>query len=414
MKLIKKSEKTKRKDIIFVLTQDLESPSGLGRYFPLAKNLIKQGLSVCIATLHSNYGALEQRQFIKEGIHVAYVAQMHVKKENNTTKYFTSQALLWISIKATWKLLKYMVLNPANVIVIGKPHPMNSIAGLIGGHLMGAKIILDCDDYEAASNYFASSWQRWVVRTFENLMPKLVNKITTNTIYNQNRMVKLGVPVKKINYLPNGVDQERFQNTNQIKNIPTIESLHQKDNQIIAYIGSLNLDNHPVDLLLTAFRIIIEQISQVKLLIVGGGKDLNLLSDLTKEMDIDNDVIFVGRVSPDSVPYYYQLADVSVDPVNNTDAAKGRCPLKMFESWAMNTPFVTSDVGDRRTLAGTPPAILLSDPGNPADLAEKIIALLQNTRYQKLMSKLGYERVQEYYWRNILHRSLMIFKRFEI
>jgi len=131
-------------------------------------------------------------------------------------------------------------------------------------------------------------------------------------------------------------------------------------------------------------------------------------------MDIDNDVIFVGRVSPDSVPYYYQLADVSVDPVNNTDAAKGRCPLKMFESWAMNTPFVTSDVGDRRTLAGTPPAILLSDPGNPADLAEKIIALLQNTRYQKLMSKLGYERVQEYYWRNILHRSLMIFKRFEI
>jgi len=86
----------------------------------------------------------------------------------------------------------------------------------------------------------------------------------------------------------------------------------------------------------------------------------------------------------------------------------------MFESWAMNTPFVTSDVGDRRTLAGTPPAILLSDPGNPADLAEKIIALLQNTRYQKLMSKLGYERVQEYYWRNILHRSLMIFKRFEI
>jgi len=410
MKLIKISEKTKRKDIVFVLTQDLESPSGLGRYFPLAKNLIKQGLSVCIATLHSNYGALEQRQFTKEGIHVAYVAQMHVKKGNNTTKYFSPLSLIWISIKATWRLLKYVILNPANVIVIGKPHPMNSIAGLIGGHLMGAKIILDCDDYEAASNYFASSWQRWVVRTFENLTPKLVNKITTNTIYNQNRMVKLGVPAKKINYLPNGVDQERFQNTNQIKNIPTIESLQQKDNQIIAYIGSLNLDNHPVDLLLTAFRIIIEQISQVKLLIVGGGKDLNLLHNLAKDMNIDNDVIFVGRVSPDLVPHYYQIADVSVDPVNNTDAAKGRCPLKMFESWAMNTPFVTSDVGDRSFLAGKTQSTLLSEPGNPDDLAAKIISILRDPKQASLMRVSGSVRVKKFYWCNIVQNHLDIFK----
>jgi len=131
---------------------------------------------------------------------------------------------------------------------------------------------------------------------------------------------------------------------------------------------------------------------------------------LTKEMDIDNDVIFVGRVSPDSVPYYYQLADVSVDPVNNTDAAKGRCPLKMFESWAMNTPFVTSDVGDRSFLAGKTQSTLLSEPGNPDDLAAKIISILRDPKQALLMRVSGSVRVKKFFWCNIVQNHLDIFK----
>ena len=37
---------TANKKIMFLLTQDLQSPSGIGRYFPLCKDLARQGYDV--------------------------------------------------------------------------------------------------------------------------------------------------------------------------------------------------------------------------------------------------------------------------------------------------------------------------------------------------------------------------------
>ncbi len=46
--------------ILFLLTQDLDSPSGAGRYQPMAKYLTKLGHQVTIAALHSNYFSLKR------------------------------------------------------------------------------------------------------------------------------------------------------------------------------------------------------------------------------------------------------------------------------------------------------------------------------------------------------------------
>jgi glycosyltransferase involved in cell wall biosynthesis len=397
----KKNNTRTRKSILFLLTQDLESPSGLGRYFPLCKNLVKQGFSVKVAALHSNYRSLEKRRFENAGVSISYVAQMHVKKENNQTEYFNVLQLLCYSIKATWRLLLYALNNPTDIIVIGKPHPMNSIAGLIGGKFNRARIILDCDDYEAESNYFSSSWQQSVIRFFENTMPKLVHHVTSNTFFNKKRMIGLGVPANKIDYLPNGIDQERFRNTDPIKESQIKQSLNLEGKKVIAYIGSLSLANHPVDLLIHAFKHIVEKDDSAFLLIVGGGKDLDALKLLVKDTKLDNNVHFVGRVSPDVVPYYYKLAHVSVDPVHENDAAKGRCPLKMFESWAMNTPFVTADVGDRKILASNPPAALFFEAGNYFDLATKILYVINNAEIKNQLILVGFNLVQRYEWSTI-------------
>ena len=111
----------------------------------------------------------------------------------------------------------------------------------------------------------------------------------------------------------------------------------------------------------------------------------------------------------DQVPYYYQLADVTVDPVNETEAAKGRCPLKMFESWMAGIPFVTADVGDRRILAGEPAAALLAVPGDSQDLAEKINSILNDDRLKAKLQSTGLEQVKEYTWKAIVTRNLAVF-----
>ena len=90
--------------ILFLLTQDLESPSGLGRYLPIAKELNKLGHKVNIAALHSNFETLRQTQFEIEGVPVEYVAPMHVRKIGDQKRYYTNSELLAIASRATWAL----------------------------------------------------------------------------------------------------------------------------------------------------------------------------------------------------------------------------------------------------------------------------------------------------------------------
>lgn len=399
----------RRLDFLFLITSDLESPAGIGRYFPISKSLANLGYDVNIATLHSRFHLLEKKKFVKDGVKINYVAQMHVQKEGNQTYYYNTGNLIWHTLKATWKLLVHVLKNPAETIIIGKPHPMNSIAGLLGGAIHRTKIILDCDDYEAESNHFSSPWQKKVVVFFENTVPKLVNLATTNTYFNKNRMINLGVPAEKIFYLPNGIDPERFRNLDPSIELEIKQNFNFDDKKVIAYIGSLSLANHPVDLLIRAFKGILKKEPNTFLLIVGGGKDIEKLKALSKDLELGDNVSFTGRVQPDLVPYYYKLAHVTVDPVVDDYAAKGRCPLKMFESWAMGIPFITADVGDRRTLLVKFQNNTLTKPDDHLDLEKKIINIFNDEQISMEIVKYYRERVKDFYWDEIIANNMSIF-----
>ncbi len=130
--------------------------------------------------------------------------------------------------------------------------------------------------------------------------------------------------------------------------------------------GELEFGKSSGGFLFKAFAEIAQKHDEARLLIVGGGKDLDTLKSLSVELGIGGEkTIFTGRVRPDEMNLYYQLADVSIDPANHTLADCGRCPLKIFESWQMGVPVVSSDVGDRTILAGEPPAILLAKSNDP-------------------------------------------------
>ena len=87
-----------------------------------------------------------------------------------------------------------------------------------------------------------------------------------------------------------------------------------------------------------------------------------------------------------------------VDPVHDNDAARGRSPLKLFESWVSEVPYITGDVGDRRGLFGDPMAGILFHPGNPDSLASTILDLLADQMKCKIIVKRGLDRVTMFNW----------------
>lgn len=390
--------------VLFLLTQDLESPAGVGRFFPLARELVRLGHTVAIAALHGNYRSLREHYFIKDGVKVFYVGQMHVLKTKYEKKYFHPFVLLLVSLKSTLALTWAALSIPADIVHVAKPHPMNSLAGMIAKRVKGCKMVLDCDDYEAATNFFKTTWQKSIVAFFEDRMPHVADCVTTHSSFLRNRLLELGVPSNKILHLPNGVDKVRFGEVDQGRLSGLRASLGLLNKRVIVYVGSLTAHAHAVDLLLQAFQQVRQSIPNAVLLIVGGGENYRNLHYMAQTLGISDAVIFCGRVPPESVKYYYRLAEVAVDPVYDTPAARARFPIKLFESWATGVPFVTGDVGDRRSLLEEPPAGVVVPPGDATALANAIVHVLNHPEWAERIRRNGLERAKDFDWEKIARK----------
>jgi glycosyltransferase involved in cell wall biosynthesis len=323
---------------------------------------------------------------------------MHVLKKDNQKIYYPTGKLLKLAVSATSALSRAALSIPTDIVHVCKPHPMNSFVGMVAKLLRRKQLCLDCDDFEAASGHFTSTWQQASVAWFERQMPRQACIVTTNTLFMRQKLIEWGIPSEKVIYIPNGVDRKRFQppGTDQVEALRAKLGIEGK--RVVAYIGSLGLASHPVDLLIEAFPRVHQALPDSVLLLVGGGEDYDQLKRQSQRLGIENIVRFCGRVSPDQIPAYYNIAHVSVDPVHADDAARGRCPLKLFESWACGVPFVTGDVGDRGLLLGDPPAGILAQPGDSIALSQAIIKVLSDPNQAATMAHLGLERVKAYYW----------------
>lgn len=396
--------------ITFLLTQSLESPSGLGRYWPLSKELVRLGHEVTILALHHDFRALARRCFTKDGVNVRYVGQMHVLKRGSHKLYFGPVRLIWVAALATWQLMIAALQTPTDVYHLGKPHPMNGLAVLLPRLVRNKPVYLDCDDYEAASNRFEGEWQRKVVGFFEDYLPKIAAGITVNTHFTGERLKSLGYPPERIVYVPNGVDRDRFSNISDAEVEDLRQQLGLAERKVVLYVGSMSLASHAVDLLLEAFVNVRQTKPQVVLVLVGGGEDYDRLRSQAVRLGIDDAVRFVGRVPPEEIPLYYRLADVSVDPVYDDLAARARCPLKIVESLAAGTPVVTGDIGDRVEYFGSGKVGKLVTPGDADALASGILDVLQNPEVSLETQRVAQTLQHRYYWDMLVRDFVKVYE----
>ncbi|MAT42524.1 MAG: hypothetical protein CL609_09300 [Anaerolineaceae bacterium] len=392
--------------IVFFLTQDLSSPSGLGRYFPLAKELVKLGNEVKIIALHSNYKSIKETELIIDGVSVKYIGQMQVLKVNNEKIYFPARKLLFIMMVALIKFIFFALFLNFDVLVVGKPHPMNGIAGVVAKYVRNKKIIIDCDDFEAQSNRFQNKVQYALIKFFEDRIPLIGDVVTTHTEFNKQRLLNLGLSSDKVKIIPNGVDRERFAQVD----LKEVENLRQELNltgkRVIGFIGSISLKSHPINLLLEACKLIIPRYPDLMIMCVGGGEDIGVVKGIANELDISKHLLMIGRINPDEIVLYYKLCYLTVDPVYDNATAKGRLPLKMFESWACDIPFVTSDVGDRKFYLSDPECGMLAMSDSPIELANKIEYILVNKDTKDRIIKNSRNRRKLFYWDVIVYDFL--------
>jgi glycosyltransferase involved in cell wall biosynthesis len=161
------------------------------------------------------------------------------------------------------------------------------------------------------------------------------------------------------------------------------------DRQIIVYAGTLE-SYQGIDILIVAFKNVVNRNPNAFLLIVGGAPaQVEHYLAIANNYGLSDNVIFTGRVPQSLAKHYSSLASVLVSPRK----AGTNTPLKIYEQIASGIPLVATDIYSHTQVLDTRTAFLVKP--EPEDMARGILEALDNNGNRQFVvenAKKLYER----------------------
>ena len=154
---------------------------------------------------------------------------------------------------------------------------------------------------------------------------------------------------------------------------------------------------------------IIEIIPNFKLLIVGGGAHLAKLKEISKNLNLNDKIIFTGYVQYADIPKYCSLADLCINPFEITEMTKKLSPVKIFDLLSCGKAVLTTPL--EGLIHDFPRESKTLIYANLEDFDSRIIELLNNPLLETFGIK-GRQFVEaNYTWESVTIRSLEEFKK---
>jgi len=214
----------------------------------------------------------------------------------------------------------------------------------------------------------------------------------------------LGASGGKISIVRNGFDVDFFARESGKIDRAMEKELHGFPPKLILYSGRL-IRLKGVFVLLEAFQRISAELPEVGLLVVGHGPEGSAMQDFCREAGLGQ-VFFEGPQPYDRMPYFYALADILVLPTFSDSYS-----YVVTEAFACGVPAVVSRAaGVREDLLVEGRTGLTVEPGDAADVADKVLRVLRDNDLRTRMSSCCREMVQghtaEYTARRLLGVAL--------
>ena len=199
--------------------------------------------------------------------------------------------------------------------------------------------------------------------------------------------------------IPNGVSLERFKADQKL--IPELN-----DGKLnIMFLGRISETRKGLKYLLRAFSLIKPQLPDVRLIIVGKGKESGYRRYLEKH-DI-RDVIFTGFVSEEDKPRYYRSVHVFCAPSLGGESFG----ITLIEAMASGLPIVASDIPGYASVLEHGKQGFLVEPKNKEALARSLVHLLSDAELRRKMGEAASLKADEYNWPKVSKRVLEFYER---
>ena len=225
--------------------------------------------------------------------------------------------------------------------------------------------------------------QGLIIKFFRNLIIKKADVVTAISVYLAD-FARSTNSKAKILVIPNGVDTEKFKpGGNPEKNtLITVSRLVPKNG-----VGDL----------VKAMKKVLDEIPDAKLIIVGDGPLCKNYELRIKNYGLEDQIKMIGGVSYDETPDYLHQARIFVRPSLSEGLGSA-----FLEAMASGLAVIGTPVGGIPDFLKDGETGLFCKPGDPDDVADKIITLLKNDELRNRLIDNGRRLVQEKYrWNKI-------------
>jgi glycosyltransferase involved in cell wall biosynthesis len=373
-----------------------ETDNRVRRY---AEALAKRGDQVdAIALQRGDQPAFE----VIQGVRVHRI-QRRVIDETGPLSYLLK--LLLFFFRSAWFLAKSHLREPYDLIHVHSVPDFEVFATLLP-RLMGARVILDIHDI--VPEFYASKFkvgETSVVFRLLVFLERLSIAYSSHVIISNHlwyeKLVRRSVRPQKCTTLINYPDRSIFWRR------PRPQPANGEF--VLCYPGTLNR-HQGLDIAVEAVALLRERAPRLKFLIVGDGPDREKLKRMTRELGLEDRVSLEGFVPMERVAEIMSACDLGVVPKRQDSFGNEAFSTKIMEFMAMNVPVVAARTRIDQYYFNDS-VIEFFEPGSAADLAAKILALMQNPERLAALRANASEFIAEYSWDVRQHEYLELVDR---
>jgi len=243
--------------------------------------------------------------------------------------------------------------------------------------------------------------ERWLYRKSH------VKKIIAQAETGKQELIRYHhVAPEKIAVIPHAVDTEEFKSLPKSSTIDLRKKYDIPEENIVFYILATEFPRKGISELIQAFAILKKrEIKNITLLIAGEGRPYGpgKYRKQAENLGVEGDVIFTGHVS--DLNAYYNVGDIFVFPTKYEGFG-----IPILEAMAVGLPVITSRIGAGELITDDIDGIILKNPYDPNEIAEKMEKLVRDESLRKIMGMNARNTAMKYTWSETAQKTMDVYK----
>jgi glycosyltransferase involved in cell wall biosynthesis len=243
-----------------------------------------------------------------------------------------------------------------------------------------SKYIYHITSYPIAESHF-QSYKQMMIMFLQSLF---FDKIIIQSSELKEKLIGIR-NLEKASVVPIGYNAELFYAIPEEQKLKYRKKLQINHNEpIIIYHGAIS-KFRKLDRLIEAFKFVTRKIPGAKLLMIGNGNDLANLIIYAKNMGLEKNIFFLGKIPHRKIREYLNIADIGISYIPINENYNYNPPLKTFEYLACGLPTIaTKTVSNCNIIKNGVNGILIDDDAN--NISKAIIEVLNNKAKQNYLS----------------------------